>query len=338
VAVFVRTGGGGDRPLVDRGRWDAHGVPIEAGEGPARYFARAGFAGVSLDGPLGGPLRNPNGLDEQFAIFNIRNGHALRDNIRQSALELILLANVLPDVRIDASSCPGGPGAEARFDAEKLVIMGHSTGAWITPLAMAYEPRYRAALLSGAGGSWISNVLYKEKPIAPGPVVGGLLGVPRLAPGEPVLTLLQWAAEAADPQVYAGRIVRGETPRHVLMMQGIVDHYILPNIANAVSLPLGVDLAGVSLDGTAGLPAIQLALAPLLGFSGASSLALPVTGNHDGVTAVVVQHPSDGVQDGHETVFQRDEPKHQYRCFLESFARGTPRVPPPAAATAPCEP
>ena len=55
------------------------------------------------------------------------------------------------------------------------------------------------------------------------------------------------------------------------------------------------------------------------------------------VTAVVVQHPEDGIQDGHEVVFQTEPPKHQYRCFLASFAAGkTPVVPPDAAADAPC--
>ena len=39
-------------------------------------------------------------------------------------------------------------------------------------------------------------------------------------------------------------------------------------------------------------------------------------------TAVVVQHAEDGVEDGHEAVFQREEPKHQYRCFLAGLAKG----------------
>lgn len=46
--VFSRTGGGGDRPLIDRGVRDASGVPIEAGSGPARELAAVGFAGVTF--------------------------------------------------------------------------------------------------------------------------------------------------------------------------------------------------------------------------------------------------------------------------------------------------
>jgi hypothetical protein len=52
---------------------------------------------------------------------------------------------------------------------------------------------------------------------------------------------------------------------------------------------------------------------------------------------VVVQHPGDEIEDGHETVFQTDPPKFQYRCFLESFAKGTPRVPVPGEPGSDCD-
>jgi hypothetical protein len=35
-------------------------------------------------------------------------------------------------------------------------------------------------------------------------------------------------------------------------------------------------------------------------------------------------------------VFQTPAPQHQYRCFLASFAAGTPVVPAGDAADAPC--
>lgn len=329
TVVMVRTGAGGDRAIVERGTWNAMRGPIEPGEGPGRYFARAGFAGITVDGPLGG-LRDRGG-EEQLIIFNPFNGRALRDNIRESALELVLMASIVDGLPIDASSCPGGPG-KTTLSSSKLVIFGHSTGAWITQLVLAGERRYQAAILSGAGAGFIGNVLYKEEPVAVAPVVEGLLGTGALAPGDPVLSLIQWAAEPADPQVYAGLVA----PRHILMEQGIVDHYILPRLANATSLPLGLDLAGQPLDATAGLPAVQLPLEGLLGYTGRGQIPLPASGNRDGMTAIVVQHPADGVLDGHEVIFQLDEPKREYRCFLESFvAGGAPRVPAPGVG--PCE-
>lgn len=343
VVAFIRTGGGGERPLVDRGRVLKVGAsPAIAGEGPAAYFAQAGFAGVSVDGPHGG-LRNVTKGDEQFLMFNFTNAVALRDNIRQSALEYILLAHVLGDVSVDASDCPGvktgSSGAAARLDVGRLVLMGHSMGATIAPLVLAYEPRYKAAILSGAGASWIENVMYKRKPLNVRPMAQLLVGYfsRQLVAHDPVLSLVQWAEEPADPQVYARRVISapatGESPRHVLMLQGIVDNYILPRIANALSLSLGLDLAGAPLDSTkvSGLKD-QTPLSEVLSLVGRQAITLPASGNVKGsgsavATAVVVQHKEDGILDGHEVVFQSDLPKHQYSCFLRSFASGKPMVP-----------
>jgi hypothetical protein len=351
LVVFSRTGGGGERPLVDRGVQAMTGGPaLTPGTGPALTFAAAGFAGSSIDGPHGG-LRNITHGDEQFLIFNVGNPVALRDNIRQSAAELALQAHVLDTVSIDVADCPGvvTPDGKARFDTTTLALMGHSMGATIAPLTLAYEPRYRAGLLSGAGGSWIENVIYKQEPVALKGLAEILVGVTAsgysLTEYDPILSLFQWAAEPADPPVYARRIV--QTPedgpsRHVLMMQGIVDNYILPPIANATSLSIGLDLAGEALDAKSPALAGMTPLGVLLPLVGRGPVALPVAGNLPGkggtkVTAVVTQYPEDGIENGHEVVFQTEAPKHAYRCFLEGLAQGTPRVPAPGKVADPCE-
>jgi hypothetical protein len=349
AVLFVRTGGGGDRPLVDRGpsATPEFGTPITPGTGPAMHFARVGFAGIEVDGPLGG-MRNTTNGNEDFLIFNIANAGALRDNVRESAMELSLLAGELEGMYFDTHDCPGA-GPAASFDVGHIALMGHSMGAWIAPLALAFEPTLGASVLSGAGGSYIENVLDKTKPVDVRPLAEALLAYERhnrsLTPQDPALTLIQWAAEPSDPQVYDALVVReAAQPRHVLMLQGIVDHYILPSIANSTSLALGLDEAGPPYD--ANNPEEQMLgqrpLGALLPLAGGAAIALPAMGNRmlpsgKSVTAVVVQHPGDAIEDGHETVFQTDPPKHQYRCFLQSFARGvTPVVPVDDVADAAC--
>lgn len=339
VAIFVRTGGGGDRPLIDRGvRGEDGGEPLEEGSGPAVQLARAGVAGVSADGPHGG-IRNVNSADEQLVIFNIANPTALRDNIRQSALELVLLAHMLDAIRFDASACEGatnGPDGVARFDTRRLALIGHSMGATIGPLAIAVEPKIKAAVLSGAGGSWIENVLHKQRPLNVRPFAELILGYldRDLHAHDPALNLLQWAGEPADPPIFARRIIHAPwddaQPRHVLMFQGIADTYILPPIANTLTLALGLDLAGDALDATHPVAGQFTSIAPLLPLSGRRAIAYPAAGNLSAqgvaVTGVVVQHWEDGVEDGHEVMFQLDAPKRQYEGFLRTLHEGVPVV------------
>ena len=348
VTVFIRTGAGGDRAMVDRGHHATNHGPDTLGTGPSLQFARAGFAGVMVDGPHGGP-RNVTGGDEQLLVFNMFNAGALRDNVRQSALEIVLLSHVLEGLSFDATACAGARSAagsaKVSFDLSKLALMGHSMGATIAPLVLANEPKFRAVILSGSGASWIENVIYKIKPLEVRPLAEVLIGYSSdgrtLTAEDPVLSLVQWAAEPADSQVYARAIIQapaaGESPRHVLMFEGLVDHYILPRIANAMSLSLGLDLAGETFDSVVqtGLP-LQTPLVERLSFVGRSRIALPASGNLGSVTGVVVQHPEDMIEDGHEIAFQSEAARREYRCFLESFGKGTPRVPAPSANAA-CE-
>ena len=344
VVLFVRTGAGGDRPIVDRGTQSSNDSgPIVPGTGPARFFALQGYAGVSVDGPLGG-LRNPDGLNEDFTIFNVFNAGALRDNLRESALELALFARSMGQWQFDASDCPGA-GNPVTFDMTHAALMGHSMGASIAPLTFSVTPQLGALILSGAGGSWIENVVYKQMPTNVRPLADALLNYDSydrdLTESDPALTLVQWAAESADCQVYDAQSVidpTGKTPpRHVLKLQGIVDHYILPPIANTTSLSLGLDLAGPPLDASPPEPPGMAPLADVLPYSGRSAIALPARANIGAkATALVIQHAADTLLDGHEVVFQTDPPKHQYSCFLQSWLTGIPTVPPDAPADAPC--
>ena len=311
----------------------AGGTPTP-GTGPAMEFAQVGWAGVSWDGPHGGP-RNVSMGDEQFLMFNVANPTALRDNVRQSALEAARMFDVASALRVDVSDCPGALAADgsATVQIEPTVLMGHSMGATIAPLALAVEPRFRGAILSGAGGSYIANVLHKLRPLAVAPL--GLLLVGYSGSGrtfredDPALALLQWAVESSDPQVYGRHVIdeplAGE-PRSVLIIQGITDHYILPPIANAVTLSLGLDLGGEALDQSTPELRAFTSLVDLLPLRAAAVRAFPIAGNRRGATAVVAQLPGDALEDGHEAAFQTAEPKRLYRCFLQSLAAGHPAI------------
>jgi pimeloyl-ACP methyl ester carboxylesterase len=300
------------------------------GSGPAQELARVGWAGVQVDGPHGGP-RNVTDGDEQFLMFNVTNPPAMRDNVRQSALELALLPDLLATLEIPAGDCPDGE--TARF-SDELALIGHSMGATISPVVLSTEPRYRSAVLSGAGGSWIHNVVHKLSPLETRPLAESILrydAVGRtLDEFDPILSLLQWVGEAADPPVHAAAMARASTMGDsraagglpdILVFQGVVDTYILPPIANALSVSLALDRAGESVDEVADWPGDYrtYAEARFLGEFAEPPAAVRA--------AALAQHVEDGIEDGHEVMFQLEAPKHQYRCFLQSVAEGVPSIP-----------
>jgi len=304
VAVFIRTGGGGEDPLLDRGIAPAADEPAAPGTGPAVELAAAGFVGVQLDGPHGG-VRNVSGSDEQFLIFNVANPAAMRGNIQQSALELRLLPALLAQLDLP-------------LDLEDPVLIGHSMGATIAPLA---AEAYGGLVLSGAGGSWIENIVHKQSPLEVRPLAEAVLGYSdrTLHEHDPALGLLQWAGEGADPPVWAERV-----PEDVLMFQGIVDTYILPDIANATSLSLALDLAGEALDESVAWDD-QSTYLSVAGLVGAEQVAFPVEHR------ALVQQAEDGLYDGHEVFFQTPEPRQQLQCFLASSRTGLAIIAAPGA-------
>lgn len=394
LAVFVRAGAGlesDQSPLVDRGATLANGgqgkeclaapgqtalrTPIhsDCGAGPGLELARAGFVGVSVDGPqTGSRLQAGNSLlgsavaecaipaysGEDVAMFDVCNPRALMDNIRESAFEAALVPDLMltGPIQVEPANDPCNL-LGARFDAGRVALMGHSMGATIAPLAAAIEPRFRAIVLSGGNGSYIENLVAKQRPDAIAPGLEELLNLQSCTTEFDVLPhLFQWAAEPSDPAVYGPLITsvnsKKATPPDVLMIQGIGDHYVPSPIANVNSLALQLDLVGAELD-AAGEPACTnpkdvvppytcsdkrslryplSRVTPLLELVGRGAIPIPPTGlakNRLGATGALVQYRRDQIcrDDGHEVIYNIGQARWQYRCFLRSFATtGSARV------------
>jgi dipeptidyl aminopeptidase/acylaminoacyl peptidase len=191
--------------------------------------------------------------------------------------------------------------------------MGHSMGASIAPIAMAFEPRFEAMIVSGAGASWIENIIYKESPLPTRPIAEALLGYTgrRLREDDPVLSLLQWSDEEADAAVYAPIFSRDATsPRNVLVFQGVRDTYIPPEVANPLTLALGIDVVS---------PVIEPSVIDALSLTARQQIPFPASLNLRGATAALVQHEEDGIEDGHEILWQRADARMQMGCFLRTL-------------------
>lgn len=297
--------------------------------GPAYYLSASSIAAMNIEAPLTGP-RHPQGSTDGIDFFNVQNPVAFRDNIRQAALDYASLVRMARTLRIPAALCPGAAagGSEFFFDADNFLFYGHSTGASVGALVLGMEEGIRAGLLSGTGGSWLYNLTIKFEPLDFKALVELLLAYQ--PPDEadmfdPVINLAQTFWEPVEPMNWAGRWAReAETPKDILIIEGVVDGYFPPPMANALALaartqpvrPLAEETIEDALD--------QVAL---------DALDAPAGGNlqtpSGPVSALLLQFPQPQGISGHYVPFELNEPKHQYRCFFENLlTTGTATVPP----------
>jgi hypothetical protein len=325
LLFFAAGQGGRYTQVVDRGTFGEQGASRENGLGPAHYLAIAGIATLGIEAPLVGP-RHPDGSFAGLDFFNFQNLVALRDNVRQAAAEYTVLARVAAELEVDLTGlCPdaAATGQTVRFDSDRFFLWGHSTGASISELVLAVEPAFSAGILSGAGGSWIYNLTLKEQPL---PVRTAVTTLLRLLPDEldelhPVATLFQTTADAAEPMSYAphwfDHPLPGGAPRHVLLIEGVVDGYFLPRMVAALAMAGRFDLAE---------PVVEPGLLEDIGRVGGGLLSLPAGPNRGDVSGVAVQFAAEGF-DGHYVPFELSEPKYVYRCWLESLLEsGRPTI------------
>lgn len=346
LTVYIHGSGGMHNQVIDRGRALTADGPEAKGEGPAFVLAAHGIAAAGSAMPVN-PERAPGG--DPYAYLNLDNVAAFTDTFRQGAIEQRLLLSALLALRIDKAAVLGAacagvtlPGSETKikFDPAKLAVMGQSMGGMYTNLVASIEPRFKAAVPTGAGGFWSYFIL--ETGLIPGAdkLLALLLKTNvELSFMHPAMHLLQTAWEPAEPLVYMPRLARyplaGHPARPIYEPVGKDDSYFPTTVYDAVALAYGHPQAGDAV-----WPGMQDALA-LAGLDGL--LPYPVANNLTSAngakyTGVVVQYAGDGYYDPHSIFSQLDDVKHQYGCFLATFfATGTAVVPAPAALGTACE-
>jgi len=329
--LFYANGGGGTYlQVVDRGTFDEQGQGIQ-GRGPALYLAHRGIAALDIEAPLTGP-RHPGGKSTDLDFFNFLNMTAFRDNIRQAASEFTMLVKKARHLVVPEDLCPEatGDGGGFRYDAENFFFYGHSTGSSIGDLVLAVEPGFRAGMLSGAGGSWIYNLTLKQEPVPIGPLFEWILGMDRFDAFHPMATIFQTVTDGSEAMAFASHWIHdppGEgDPKHVLLIEGVVDRYFLPVMVNGLAMAAGLDAAA---------PLGEPSLADALFMAGRGVVDLPASDNIDihgqRRTGLVLQYTASEGLDGHYVPFEYPEIKYQYACFFDSLVRtGTATVPLPS--------
>lgn len=221
--------------------------------------AAAGFAVFAIDQPLHGlppnhALAVPGVSERTFGLdlvdnttgaagadgtvdssgthyINLSSLLTSRDNLRQSAADLIHLTRTIPSVNYDGIA--GGD-----FDASRIHFLGHSLGGIVGTTFLGVSDNAQAAVLAMPGGG-IARLLRDS--VTFGPRINAGLAASGVVAGsqlyEDFLRNAQTAVDAGDPLNYAAAAATGHP---ILMFQVVGDggatnlpDQVVPNTATA---------------------------------------------------------------------------------------------------------
>lgn len=276
-------------------------------DGTAERLALEGIATLSMDQVLHGP-RNPGGNPE-LDFFNIGNIYAARDNPLQGAADAFSQLRLAQVLTFD-----DGTGRIVKLDMNKVFFFGHSQGGLTGPAFVAFEPLVKGAVMSGTGGLLYLSLLNKQDPISFPALAEALLRDEPVDAENPSIAMVQMWVDRSDPVTFAPYMVRhplpGLQPRAIFQTEGWTDTYT-PNLCiEAFATAVGGDLVK------------EADTKDVLGLSlrGGEVVQAPISGNRNGVTAVLAQYNQRPGSNGHFVVFDIAAAKQQSAKFLGTLA------------------
>lgn len=198
------------------------------------------------------------GLASTAALFHdLLNILAMRDEIRQTALDWSQVVRLVRDSTLDLTPLLGGaPGTAPKLDAGHIVYLGESFGGLIGGVFAAIEPSLNAAVLCVPGGGFI-DLSGAYSPTLRGLLDFGLPGtygaVGSMNRFHPIIGFGNAFLDGADPIVYAPLVLHraplgalAGRPRDVLILEAMGDE-VLSNVGTeALTQAMGLDMLGPS--------------------------------------------------------------------------------------------
>lgn len=216
----------------------------------ARELTEAGFALVGIDAASHGSRGN------FVSFFNVEDPRVMRDNFRQTIVDLLHVAEL---VRLGDLDLDGAPGPD--LDGS-VGYLGHSMGSLLGLSVVTLLPEAPVAVLH-AGGGGIANILQSEimqtrVELLILPALGLAYESPGYEPSLPFLSgVLQALIDRTDPIAFS-RHTLTDRPAHttgtptILIQQGLGDRMVGNPTTGDLARALGVDFltAPATLDGS----------------------------------------------------------------------------------------
>ncbi|MDQ3033608.1 MAG: hypothetical protein M3Y87_14410 [Myxococcota bacterium] len=304
------------------------------GDGTGARLAAAGIATMGIDQIHHG-ARNPGGGSPEVLFFNILNPDAARDNNRQSALDIVQQARVVPNLVVPMELVDRG-GRQVRFDPSRVFFFGHSQGGLVAPLFLGIDDGVSAGVVSAGSAVLAYALLQKTEPISipeilrvalqlPGGNVATAFELEGLGFEHPVVTLVQAWIEASDGSNFGHlafasprTLASGDRfpPKSILSTEGLMDEFSPPGSIEALAISMRV-------------PQIEPVARRLEAYDllGIGALTGEVGANVGGgaATAGLLQYPDQG----HFAVFNDTSAQARIRGFLQSAVAGAAVIPAP---------
>ena len=288
----------------------------------------------------GAPPPNDPNLegDIELLFFNFNNPIAGRTNGQQSAIDVVQQARLFTDSNTTVPASVSRTGAALKFDASKLLFIGHSQGGLNGPLFLAADKQARGGVLSGSGSVIMVALLEKTQPTPS--VAGAVKTLLQLTHPEdamelslfhPVLNMAQTFIDPTDPIHYAGYIIEHPRPgfaaKSIYQTEGVKPD----GTGDSYAPPHGIELGSVATGLPRMLPGVHTITEAA--FGGLGDIAIPaagLTGNlaNGQATGVIAQFVPT-TSDGHFVLFDVPQCRAQAASFMRALADNPVGMVPP---------
>ena len=195
----------------------------------ASELTASGIAVVGIDQPLHGD-RAVAGTNTDWHTFNPFNLEASAANLRQGALDLILLHQMIRSGVLNSNE----PGI--KLDKDRIFFFGHSQGGLTGGLALPHISHLPCAILSGTGGALSLTLLERKEPLDIAAALTGWGGAQGpLFASHPMISLIQHAFEPSDP-ISSAPQWQDQSPHHLLITSGLLDQQTPSSTADALAM------------------------------------------------------------------------------------------------------